>query len=78
MTTTDNYVTHAELELVMAHLDTRLVGMEARLKEHVSDKLSDLGWKLIALILGCYGLVIGTIVAVVFFGLNILSKLPAT
>ncbi len=74
MTTTDEYVTHAELELVMAHLDTRLVGMEARLKEH----MNDLGWRLVALILGTYGLVIGTLVAVVFFGLNILSKLPAT
>jgi hypothetical protein len=66
VTAMDQYVTRDELAARLAEFELRIV-----------DRLDALAWRLIALILGVYALVIGTIVAVVFFGLNIISRLPA-
>jgi len=62
---TQEYVQHHELELVLAHTEARIV-----------DRIDAASWRLVGLILPIYALVIGTIVAVVLFGLNILSRIP--
>jgi len=50
----------------------------AHLELRLADRLASTEHWLIGLILGVYALVIGTLVAVVFFGLNIISRLPSS
>jgi len=61
----DDKVSRMELDLVMTRMEGRIV-----------DRIDAASWRLVALILPIYALVLGTIVAVVLFGLNILSKIP--
>ena len=60
-----HYVTRAELEAALAQLELR-----------ITDRIDAAAWRLVALLLGVYALVIGTLVALVLFSLNILSRLP--
>jgi hypothetical protein len=58
-------VTRAELDAALAQLELR-----------ITDRIDAAAWRLVALLLGVYALVIGTLVALVLFSLNILSRLP--
>jgi len=67
MMTDSPYVTRDELAARLAELELRF-----------EQRINDVAWRIVALILGAYALIIGTFVTVVLFGLNILSRLPPT
>jgi hypothetical protein len=78
MTTTSDhehpqYVTYAHLEALEGRLINRMAQVELDLTRDVNTAF----WRIVGLVLPIYALVIGAIVAVVLFGLNIISRLPS-
>jgi hypothetical protein len=65
--TTQDYVARDELAARLAEFELRL-----------ERRIDDVAWRLVALLLGVYALIIGTLVALVLFSLNIISRLPQT
>jgi hypothetical protein len=65
--TTQDYVSRDELAARLAEFELRL-----------ERRIDDVAWRLVALLLGVYALIIGTLVALVLFSLNIISRLPQT
>jgi hypothetical protein len=61
--TTQDYVSRDELAARLAEFELRL-----------ERRIDDVAWRLVALLLGVYALIIGTLVALVLFSLNIISR----
>ena len=81
------YVTRDELGARLAELELRIVERIAALERRMDARFSTIEQRMnehfhtqmrwmIGLILGTYALVIGTLVAIVLFSLNILARLP--